>query len=314
MKNLFKELMSLHTALDGGEKTFRKIINIGLIIGTFLFAVALIIMILDFKTFRSFEPDLAKFGAIGDFLGGILSPILAFLVLLVLLGTTRLQKEELTEMRRELQANTKATQYANIENVFFQLFNLLQQSIGANGSEKISSELLSNVSNQCSEISAQEYYNGNPDHRTPNGWGEILETHPNEMTAIRSVLLENYNFIYSKHQAELGRYFRLLYNVLRFLADKEEQIPKEMYETYFKIVRASISNYELLLIMVNCFTEAGFPMKKYVSKFELFDNLPKSILIVPVRNEYGNIIGELDLTILWAEFDEKSFGDNVDFF
>jgi hypothetical protein len=304
---------------------------IGFAVSIFFSFIILGAAVFDLKNLINFQPDFAKFGAVGDFLGGILNPILAFLVLLVLLGTTRLQKEELNETRKELHETTKAAQQANIENAFFQLFNLLQQNLqtvhveaegnvgetktytGAKGFEIISREILKGVNRECSEVPAHEHYVGNPDDLCPNGWKEILAEHPDAFTAKREVLLGNYRYVYNKYQADLGRYFRLLHNVLKFLSEKEESIPKEMYETYYKIVRASLSNYELFMIMVNGLTKAGQPMKKYISQFELFDNLPKSIHIVSIYDDYGNDVDRLDLTELWSEFDEKSFGDNVDF-
>lgn len=129
---------------------------------------------------------------------------------------------------------------------------------------------------------------------------------------MKKVLLESYKEFYDSHQADLGRYFRLLYNVLRFLKDKKSNIPEEMYETYHKLVKASLSDFELFLIMANCLTDAGEPMKKYVSQFELFDNLPKNILLIQRRDEDDNE-DILDFTDIWSKFDKKSFGQNPDY-
>ena len=140
-----------------------------------------------------------------------------------------------------------------------------------------------------------------------------MKQYPDEFTAKRTIFLDSYKENYRLHQADLGKYYRLLYNVLRFLSKQEEVLPKQIYETYYNIVRASLSNYELFLIMANCMTEAGEPMKKYVSKFQLFDNLPKDILVVSYAGADHRTKGKLDLTDLWSEFDEKSFGNNPDF-
>ena len=84
-----------------------------------------------------------------------------------------------------------------------------------------------------------------------------------------------------------------------------------MYTTYFKIVRASLSNFELFLIMANCLTEVGEPMKKYISEFILFDNLPSSLLFVTFYNESQYELGDINLGSLWVDFGEHAFGKNL---
>jgi len=211
---LFDKLMDIASSDDNGRSTFKEVFRYGFVVISIALIIISSAVFLDIKKNLSLTPDFAKLGAIGDFVGGVLNPLLAFLVLLVLLATTRLQKVELEQTRSELRETANTAKQANIENAFFQLFNLLQEN---------------------------------------------LQT------------------------------------------------------TYYNIVRASLSNYELFLIMANCMTEAGEPMKKYVSKFQLFDNLPKDILVVSYAGADHRTKGKLDLTDLWSEFDEKSFGNNPDF-
>jgi len=304
------------------------------------------ILVVETNFFQTSKPyDLSKIGAWGDTLGGVLNPLFSFLALLALLWTIRLQSKELGLSRKELELTrielegsrkasenmVRAADQQNIENAFFQLFNLLQENLqtirvnsrsdfpslqqtiketGAKAFEVFSRDILKAVSNSASETPYDEVHRGNPDHERLNGWQDIIKKHPDSLSAKKQLLLNSYDYIYNIHQADLGRYFRLLYNILRFLSEKENNIPKEMYDTYFKIVRASISNYELFLIMVNCLTPAGQPMKKYASQFKLFDNLPPDIFLATVYDERYNHTSDLDLTEIWLEFDERSFGKN----
>lgn len=62
------------------------------------------------------EDTAAKFGQFGDFIGGMLNPVVAFAALYWLTRSILLQKQELTETRRALditaQEQTKQTQFA----------------------------------------------------------------------------------------------------------------------------------------------------------------------------------------------------------
>lgn len=293
-----------------------------------------------------FPYELSKVGAWGDTIGGILNPIFSFLALLGLLWTIRqqskqleLSKDELEQSRIELRGSreanemlVKAADQQNIENSFFQLFNFFTNMvenmqftgrfgparngtfIGVKGFESFAGGIFSAIKKDCSEVPAHEQYSGNPNNWSPNGWEEILNKYGSEKEAMRALILRHYNFQYEQHQAELGRYFRVLFNILRFLSEKREVLPPSMVDTYIKLVRASLSNYELCLIFFNCLTKAGDDMKLYVAEFELFDNLPASIFKVTYDNEHGNEIGEIHLNNLSIEFEESSFGNNVSFF
>jgi uncharacterized membrane protein len=70
----------------------------------FLVIVSFIAFI--FSKGKSFE--ISNLGSIGDFFGGILNPIFAFLAFLALLTTIVLQASELKATRKELRKSAKA--------------------------------------------------------------------------------------------------------------------------------------------------------------------------------------------------------------
>ena len=335
--------MSKHSDKTNEEyKSLTWIIKCATGLLVFAFIASIVLLFLETKFFQTNSGyDLSKIGAWGDAVGGILNPILSFLALIGLLWTIRLQSKELSYTRKEIENSTaelkgsreanerlvKAADQQNIETAFFQLFNLLQENLqtikidapamglsttpnsGAKAFEHFAVQIFNSISNRISENPKREVVMHHLDRRE-NGWKQILEKYPNELEAKKAVLFEAYEDVYKKHQADLGRYYRLLYNVLRFLDDKENDLPKNMYETYYKIVRASLSNYELFLIFSNSLTKVGLPMKKYISEFQLFDNLPREYFLVNMHNSDYHLIGELDFSELGNEFEKSSFGGN----
>ena len=84
---------------------------------------------------QSFK-DIKKFGEIGDFIGGILNPIISGCTLFVAYAVWKLQKAELAETRKELQESrkvmqeqTKIAEQQRSEQRFFDLLNLYKSAL-----------------------------------------------------------------------------------------------------------------------------------------------------------------------------------------
>lgn len=127
-------------------KRFSKIVA-GLVLYTF-FLIA--IFTANFSVL-DFSDDVGKWGSVGDYFGGLLNPILAFLSFIALLYTLKLNQEELAETRKELaraaqahedskkvmeeQLNTQALQ--QFDSLFATLLDQLNRKIEALYPEKI---------------------------------------------------------------------------------------------------------------------------------------------------------------------------------
>ena len=245
------------------------------------FVFSIIILLNEAKFFQgSSSYDLAKIGAWGDTVGGVLNPLLSFLALIGLLWTIRLQSDELSLSRKELSLTRQelegsrkanetladAAQQQNIETAFFQLFNLLQTNLqtitvqagghfqsrevsGPLAFKSLADEVLRIITASMSDPNGGATIFGPTHVLKTGGWTDILQQHDSLVSAQVYLFKEAYTEVYSKNNANLGRYFRILYNVLRFLSDKENILSNDSFDTYFKILRASISDYELFFIM-----------------------------------------------------------------
>lgn len=305
--------MNLHGDQDGGEKTFKHLFQLAIIVTGAVLLAALGAAILDIQNTGLGKPNWPTIGAIGDFIGGILNPLLAFLVLMVLLATTRLQKQELSQTREELIKATNAAELSNTENAFFQLFGMFNQNLqtiemprgqnvgdissfpyrGSKAFQNMWSQVSQIISTQCSEYLANAPFSDHPD-AAERGWNKIKSNYSNEEDAKLALLVDAYKEVYALERANLGRYFRLLYNLARFLKNKENVLPDNLYESYSGFIRASLTDYELIFILLNCLTEDGEKTRNYVKQFHLFDNLTRELLFVEFYDDYGNKKGRLD--------------------
>lgn len=92
----------------------------------------------------------------------------------------------------------------------------------------------------------------------------------------RELINLSYLEYYERHQSDLGHYFRNLYHIVKFIYNSDV----ENKRTYIGLVRAQLSNDELLLLFYNCISDYGY--KKFTPmahEFNLFKNLNPRTLI-----------------------------------
>ena len=78
--------------------------------GLVIFAVVALVVVLGFYFARFYELKIVtkpeELGVFGDYVGGVLNPIFAFLAFLILMLSFRLQSKELRETRDELRKSS----------------------------------------------------------------------------------------------------------------------------------------------------------------------------------------------------------------
>lgn len=97
-----------------------------------------------------------------------------------------------------------------------------------------------------------------------------------ECGAIFGIQSEYKNFYSEDFGAELGQYFRTIYNILKLIDGNELSINKKMYTN---LLRAQLSRYELSLLFYNCLSTFGEEkMMPLVKKYKLLKHLEVSTL------------------------------------
>lgn len=269
MRNYFKKLMNITVSDDGGVSRLFDIFRLAIIAVTLCTGIAVIILLLDLIYHHSLKPDLAKFAQIGDFIGGILNPVLAFIVLLLLLMTTRLQKHELNETRTAIEKQ-------NFESSFFNLLNILE-NYKSNMDIIHSNKNVLATGSDCFKWIYKNRLKINFRKRTGEDYSFYEKT-------------------YNDYNSDLGSYFRILFNIYRYLdgVKKNTNLIFDI-EIYTKLLRATLSDYELAIIFYNCLSNKGKSMIQYDVKFDIFDNLPKQLIIDEQHKvDYEKLVDEIN--------------------
>lgn len=210
-------------------------------------------------------------GTFGDMFGAI-NALFSGLAFASIIYTIFLQREELKLQREELgltrnelngqkmqmSAQNEVLKLQNFENTFFQLIRLLNDTV-----REID---VNNGSRLYTGKDSFNFFLG-----TINRYYSVLKK--TESTLIESEIIDGaYKKFYESHQGDLGHYFRTLYNIIKFVHYSAINDKK----FYTNLVRAQLSNQELIVIFYNCQTEYGsYKFRPLIEEYAIFKTLPK---------------------------------------
>jgi hypothetical protein len=223
-----------------------------IILYTFLI---LALLIAKFSTFE-FSDDISKWGSVGDYFGGLINPMLAFLSFIALLYTLKLNQEELAETRKELaraadaQEDSKRLMSEQLKTQFLQQFDSLFSTLLAELNRKIDSLYPQKMQSLERDIFECETHN----------------------LRKRDQLLHNY---------EMATLLRFLYQILNHI---DENLPdSQLRKKYSDIVKSLLPDSILHVIMISFYhlpNEKDFN-HSYIEILEKFE-------ILEYMSFYGN--------------------------
>ncbi len=240
----------------------------------------------------------ANWGALGDYFGGLLNPFFAFFGLIMLLATLIQSQRELSLTRDEIKRSTEALKdqaetqkRQRFEGTFFQLLTLHQEIVGSIDLHNKDASYTTKGRDCFKEFYKRfsdkfNYATGNvinPDFmKYEPSKGEVpgLNSSPNEKVEEDKKKIETINHayleFYKANQAEVGHYFRSMYNIIKFI-HKSNIEDKRLYSN---LLRAQLSVNELTLLFYNCLSDMGNKkFKSLVEKYALLKSLPKEMLL-----------------------------------
>lgn len=236
----------------------------------------------------------AYWGQIGDFIGGILNPILSFLAFMAVIYSLRLQSQEVKSARDEaktaqsiqqkqsdiLDEQRKIFERQRFESVFFGLLEIHSRNV-VYANATIDHKVFTGL--DVFSRYAAKYNVGRIDGVVHSGGCEKNRT-----------LLEDKVKEFDRDVCfSLGHYFRVLEELLDYLDSygqanawqlklgetifgrfmKNNQ--PEVRERYGRIVRSTLSTYELECVFMYGLTPAGEKLKSLVEKFAILKNFPQ---------------------------------------
>jgi hypothetical protein len=231
------------------------------------------------------------FGEYGDFMGGVLNPLLSFIMIMGILITIILQQSELKEARKEfkrsadaLAEQSQSLALQNFENTFFQMLRLHNDIVKDMFEGDADTGNKGFSGRDCFGVYHQKFDSIYYKYMKDSDKEDELE------------LIEiNYKVFFFNYQSSIGHYFRNLYTIIKLVDAKT--IPFVDKKQYTNIVRAQLSSYELSLLFYNCLSSIGRDkFKPLIEKYELLANMDFDLLSSP--------IGQISL------YDDIAYGDS----
>ncbi|MDB2356038.1 putative phage abortive infection protein [Pseudoalteromonas sp.] len=192
-------------------------------------------------------------GVFGDFMGGVLNPILTFFTLFGLIATIVIQRQELRLARVEYEKTADALGTQAVETTFFNILDLhhkiadsikvdIDEISQKSKTEKVFSEMVL----ATAKISRKSVFEGRVAFEEILNILSINSSSPEEV-------IERYKFLQDHNNHVLGHYFRNLYQALKVIHSYEESLLSEKQKRkYTSILRAQLSTKELALLFINC--------------------------------------------------------------
>lgn len=243
-------------------------------------------------------------GTFGDMFGAV-NAIFSGLAFAGLIYTILLQKEELelqrneiSETRREFITQNNTLKSQRFENTFFNMLELhhkIVDGIDTNERKSISINNQQIIKLSGRDVFKNEYYK------------LISEFSYNKNENVQKTRNEIYLARYKTVQTDFGHYFRNVYRIIKLIdttdffplenkdSEKDKLNQEERYK-YTSILRAQLSDYETLWIFYNCLSSNGIEkFKPLIERYCMFKNIPANELFDP--SEY-------------SEFNESAFTKN----
>jgi len=219
-----------------------------------------------------------------EFIGGIVGSFWSLAGVLLFYASLTSQKHDLEAQKDllvkqidEIVAQTKESRIQNEmlkeqknEETFFQLL-------------KFHNEILQNIAIETSEM---DFATGNSVLKTISGRKSFVEyydiykrffqeasetisgtSHEN----LKKLFDKSFKSFFVEYQADLGHYFRNLFNVLLFVDNLKESVQP----FYLSLIKSQLSNFELALLLFHCLTSENSDFKKLVEKNALLSTVPQ---------------------------------------
>lgn len=258
---MHQELKSRARSADDESPNLGLLIAIPIVVG----AMLVIAYIARFSGHPAGDPD--SWGQFGDFVGGLLNPVVGSITIFLLVRT-------LVEQKQELQHQRRAIFLQGFEQTFFTWLsdyrNIITSTASAHadmtGLQSISFNLRRDTKKKHTLIIELGYC-----VQGQLNLGVISKT-----AHIHACTAEWYLDALGPSRHDLETALRTLYTLLQWV-DKQQDLTFEQKWTYISIARARLSAQELEILFCNSLTDDGKAFTPLIDKYALLDNLPQDL-------------------------------------
>lgn len=227
--------------------------------------------------------DFAGIGTFGDAFG-VINALFSGLALAAVAVTLWLSLKQLKVQQAELKQNTEAVEGSrdqlkihndflekqSVQNQFFQMLESWQNI--THNLEFRPRDQLENVIGRVAIVKAAEELLQILSIKAIMQDGKIQKTDDQDMEFRRELINNAYTTVAMREAFHLGNYFRLFYHIIRMI-NKSTALEKEEKRDLVRVLRAHLSEAELVMLLYNCVTPYGEKLRIFVEDYDLLQNL-----------------------------------------
>ncbi|MBT0571762.1 putative phage abortive infection protein [Curvibacter sp. CHRR-16] len=207
--------------------------------------------------------EIGSWGTFGDYVGGLMNPLISLFTLIVAIKVWELQKTELRETQEALKEQGKTAEQQRQEQRFFDLLTLYQ---------RVEDSVSMFLHEEKVEIRGKAAF-ASWVFNMPKDVKNLLEFQGNKSSM--ECLIQGGKVPWREHQPNLtyNHYFRIVY---RILSEADSLLGDQQYR-YMKLFRAQLNRPQLEIIALNILLDdEGKKMIPLVEKYGLLKHLPRS--------------------------------------
>lgn len=230
-------------------------------------------------------------GEFGDFIGGVVGTIIAYISIRLLIDTLKAQKDANDISLESAQESLYVYRLQQFNDNFQMLIQLYRESLNQfkdiNDKDSKGQEFLKNQAEKC----RAEFEPKKADYATKKLYA-----------------VKRFNEFYNENRDEAAVYFRIIYRLLELLFDTKLYRRDKL--KYAKILRSQFSEAELFFIRYNAMTENGKNMRFYLCQYNILKHLPALNMMEFSYWKYNKITGSnANLVITYLIALSKSIKD-----
>lgn len=222
---------------------------------------------------KDYVLDNALWGNLGDFIGGVGGPLLAFIGVIITclifkeqrLQTILISKKQNNITLQSIKAQETQSEIQRFNALFFELIKLHQDQI-------YELNKLPVIGINSTILTENNFFD-----RCATDLRSNCKFQTRSYAKRQTSTINQYLRLFLANAYALAPYFRILYRIFD-LIDTASISTKEKIR-YAKIARSQLSENELLMLRYNCCTDYGQKFIKYVNKYRLLKHLP--LLSIP---------------------------------
>ena len=242
--------------------------------------------------------DQETWGQFGDYLGGLINPVVGLITIVLLILTLTAQRAELAAQRQELalqrkesqrsadalDAQHKAIQLQSFEQTLFKWFDNyreLIQSIESMHTEKATettpAERKTLTGQKALRRITTNIYQFSPDIRqkiNQDNYDMIWALDQKTVDDFYDNLKRSASKTLENEHLTTTTALRTLYGIFKWIHSNDNPgLDVERKKMYAGIIRAQLSEYELRLLFINGMGKRGLKFVQYANEFAMFDNM-----------------------------------------